>query len=138
MVENFSATIDAWAKKSQKRMLAVRNQSTQDIIDDAQLPTAKGGRMHVDTGFLRASGQSSLTGMPTGPIRGAKDQTYGTDPGGASVNIGKWPLGGSFFFGWTANYARPREAKDAFLRLAVMKWPNFVTNNIAKAKARFK
>lgn len=140
MVERFSATIDEWVKKSKNRMQAIHNQSVQDVIDDAQLPIAKGGRMHVDTGFLRASGQASLNGMPTGPVRGDQNipNYYSPDSQSVELTIGKHKIGQTFFFGWTANYARAREQKDAFLRLAAMKWTTFVARNVELAKQRFK
>lgn len=95
--------------------------------------------MRVDTGFLRASGQASLTGMPTGPGRGSPDGTYPPDTTSVIVTIANAKVGEDrIFFGWTANYARYRESRDAFLRLAVQKWDQIVSSNVAKAKARFK
>lgn len=138
MVEKFTATVDQWVQKSAKRMRAIHNQSVQDVIDDAQTTTAKGGRMHVDTGFLRASGQASLSGMPTGPIRGNAADFYQTDAAAVELTLAAHRLGTPFFFGWTAVYARFREYKDGFLRLAAQKWPRFVSANVTKAKQRFK
>lgn len=140
MTDTFTAQVSTWAAKSQKRLRAISNQSTMDVIEDAQLPQAKGGRMHVDTGFLRNSGQVSLNGMPTGPTRGDKNASYDGDAlaSVAALEIAKAQPGQTIFFGWTANYAQARENKDAFLRLAIQKWQSFVDKNVALAKARYK
>ena len=44
-----------FAIKSRRRMEAVVKQSTLDVINAANRPVAKGGRMPVDTGNLRNS-----------------------------------------------------------------------------------
>jgi hypothetical protein len=137
----FYAQVDAWAKKSVNRMLYVRNTAITAVINDAQTPVAKGGRMRVDTGFLRASGQLSLTGMPSGPVRGdanAKPFEYGdgTKITPVALILVQASLGTNIFWGWSADYARARESKDGFLRLAVQRWPEYVDNAVRDAKAR--
>lgn len=136
----FTAQVDAWAKGSVKRMTAIQRESTQRTIDDAQTPTAKGGRMRVDTGFLRASGQLSLNGMPTGPVRGNPTGTYTEGQFGKPTELvlARSTLEDTLFFGWTANYARAREAKDGFLRIAAQKWPQTVAQVTKEAKARIR
>lgn len=138
---NFSAQVDEIVAKTQKRMLALSRESIQRVIDDAQTPVAKGGRMRVDTGFLRASGQGSLTGLPTGPVRGeSKDKGF-YDNGEKSVvelQLGQLQLGGIFYFGWTANYAKYREAFDGFLEAAVQSWPQIVKDVTEEIKKRIK
>lgn len=138
MSEKFSVSIEKFADKAQARTLAVAQMSIQNVIDDAQQPVAKGGRMRVDTGFLRASGSASLSGMPSGPVRGNAKDFYSPDGQSVTLTLAQFKLGMTFWFGWTANYARAREAKDAFLRLAAQKWPQFVSENIRKAKERYK
>jgi hypothetical protein len=119
-------------------------QSTQELINEVQKPVGKGGKMRVDTGFLRASGQMSLTGMPTGPVRGrkrtpeeAKDKViYETKPA-AVVKLGnEFQLGNSIFFGWVANYAKYREAYDGFLISGIQNWQSIVDRVTARIKAR--
>lgn len=140
MAEKFSVSIEKFADKAQARTLAVAQMSIQNVIDDAQLSVAKGGRMRVDTGFLRASGTASLNGMPSGPVRGDSKipDFYSPDSQSVTLTLAQFKLGQTFWFGWTANYARAREAKDAFLRLAAQRWPEFVASNTRKAKERFK
>lgn len=123
---------------SDKRMLALMRQSLQDVVNDAQTPTAKGGRMRVDTGFLRASGQASIGSMPTGPVRGDPDGTYLFEENSVITTLAKLELGQTFFFGWTANYARYREAYDGFLEVALQKWQKIVDRNTETIRQRVK
>lgn len=137
----FTAQVDDWVLQSIIRMKVVRNKSIEMVVNDAQLPVGKGGRMRVDTGFLRASGQMSLNGMPTGPVRGdddAKQFQYGdgSEITPVSLILARASLGTNLFFGWTANYAKAREAKDGFLRLAVQRWPEFVAEATRTSKSR--
>lgn len=135
---SFTADIEDIVAVSEQRMIAVMRQSLQDVVDNAQLPTAKGGRMRVDTGFLRASGQASLTGMPQGPIRGTKDDTYSTDDSEVIATLGEMKLGAIFFFGWTANYAQYREIYDGFLEGALQHWGSIVAINTDTLRQRIK
>jgi hypothetical protein len=128
---------------SEKRMIAVMRASLQDVIDEAQLATGKGGRMRVDTGFLRASGQASLTGLPTGPGMKPDDATKGSidngsTPTNVSVQLGDLKIGATFYFGWTANYAKYRELYDGFLEGALQNWSRIVAFNTDTIRQRIK
>ena len=125
---------------SEKRMIALARQSIQDVIDNAQTAVAKGGRMRVDTGFLRASGQASLNGMPTGPTRGelTEPNSYSYDGSTVEVSLGNLQLGATFYFGWTAAYAAIREVYDGFLDGALQHWPRIVTFNTDTIRQRIK
>lgn len=138
MPDKFVAPIENFVRVSKARMLAVHQEATKRTIDIAQTPVAKGGRMHVDTGFLRASGQASLTGMPTGPVRGEAKGNYDFNQSQATLVIASAKIGSTIFFGWTAAYARIREYKDAFVRMAVQQWPSTVARVVAELKQRIK
>jgi hypothetical protein len=133
MAINFGAQIDKWASGSKKRLEAVTRDAAFRVFEDAQVPVAKGGRMRVDTGFLRASAQASLMGMPSGPSR--REEGLPEEPD-VNLVLGKMSLGDTIWFGWTANYARHRENQDAFLGLAVQRWQDFVDVSIEEAKRR--
>lgn len=126
----FSAQIDAWVAKTQARMDAVIKASAQDVIALAQKPVAKGGNMPVDTGFLRASLQSTLNG--TSGLTGPESYVF---------TAGKMKAGDVASFGWTANYARHVEygARGRpgrhFVGNAALQWQPIVAANVAKAKA---
>lgn len=62
MVKFKLAQMSEWAKQTQERMDAIVAASTERLLEDAQLPVAKGGNMPVDTGTLRGSLRSSLNG----------------------------------------------------------------------------
>ena len=131
-MESFKAQVDRIILKNEKKVDALIRQSLQDIIDDAQLAKAKGGRMPVDTGFLRASGQLSFTGMPTGPTRDMSDKTY-TEPT-FEATLAKAKAGDRLFFGWTAIYAGKQEFLNGFLSGALQKWQAIVAKNVEKLK----
>ena len=140
MVKTATAQIDAIILKTEKRSIALARQSTQMLVDQAQTPVAKGGKMRVDTGFLRASGQMSLNGMPTGPVRPEVDQpgNYNWEQTTVITTLARLKLGGAAFFGWTANYAKYRETYDGFLDSAVQNWPEIVEKVARQIKARIK
>ena len=114
-------------------MLAVVQTATQSVIEDAQTLTTKGGRMRIDTGFLRGSGQASLNGWPIGPSR----PEDGIGEHDSDLVIAGAKLGDAVHFGWTANYARHREELDGFMSLAVARWQVYVRQAIVAAKAMF-
>lgn len=129
---DFSAQVSDIVKRCEIRMDALVKQSVQDLIDDAQTPVAKGGRMRVDTGFLRASGQLSFTGMPSGPNRPEDGATGFQWSENISVSLAGYKSGDTIYFGWTAEYAGVREFYDGFLAGAVQNWQKIVDRN-AKA-----
>jgi hypothetical protein len=128
----FAASVAGFGARAQQRATAILRESAQRLIEEAQTPVGKGGKMRVDTNFLRASGQASLTGMPYGPsIRGA-------EPNGNfdyTFVLAQAQLGGTIWFGWTANYAIYREFHDGFMRSAAQNWQAIV-NQVAREVAR--
>lgn len=137
---SLTADIEDFVAVSEKRMLAIMRQSIQDTVDNAQVPVAKGGRMRVDTGFLRASGSGSLVGMPTGPGRGelTAPNSYSYDGEPLVGVLGKMKFGDTFHFGWVANYARYRELYDGFLEAALRNWARIVAINTDTLRQRIK
>ena len=133
MAKRFSAQVQDQVRLVKRRMLAVKRQSTQDVINLAQTPVAKGGRMRVDTGFLRASGRMSMQGLPrgNGVNPGTPGQEWNEDD--VLLFLADTDLGETIYFGWVANYARPREFKDGFLRGAAEKWQSVVNKNVRRA-----
>lgn len=129
--------IDQVVIRTKERLLAVVKQAIADTIEEAQTPVAKGGRMRVKTGFLRASGVAALNAAPQGPGRGdpkAPDNSYTW--AGEAVNkvLAELKIGDAFYFGWTARYAKYREVYDGFLETALQNWQS----NIDRAVAIFK
>ncbi len=139
---SLTADIEDFIQASDKRMLALMRQSIQDVVENAQTPVFKGGRMRVDTGFLRASGSGSLNGMPSGPVRGESKERYAYDNGSSEGNVAfilaEMELGQPFFFGWTAAYSKYRELYDGFLEGALMHWARIVAINTDTIRQRIK
>jgi len=137
----FSDKIAGFSKQVQKRYRAVARMSVDDTASLAQRVRRKGGRMRVDTGFLRASIQGNINAMPSGPTTNENDAEYAegvqVDGEPLAVTILKWdPLKMDvLYIGWTANYARPREHKDGFLMGAVEVWDRTVKKAVNKVKA---
>ena len=85
-IQTLQAQVDAWTKKSTARVTAVVQESTQRLIEQANTvgpsvanPTGgAGGKMPIDTGFLRASMAVSFDGMPAGPSRMGRRENAGT------------------------------------------------------------
>lgn len=134
MAKKFDAQVESIVTATKERMNAVVRDSVQQVIDDAQTPVTKGGRMRVDIGFLRASGQASLEGMPSGPTR----PDDGFPKNDVDLIVANFEVGKTLWFGWTAHYAKYREAKDAFLGIAVQNWQQYVNNSVKKLKKAIK
>lgn len=134
----FTATLTAWAQQSQQRMEAIVKGSISNVIYQASVPVGKGGNMPVDTGFLRASGQISFDGMPSGngvnPAQNGGQASFDFDESAYQLTIAKMTIGKAVYWGWTAEYATYQEEKRAFLRLAVQNWQEIVNQQTSLAQ----
>ena len=133
-MNTLSASVTSFVAQTKERLRAVALQSTQDVINDAQTPVAKGGRMPVDTGFLRNTGTVSYSGLPIGPSVGS-GQPQQSEFDAATV-LGSWNGSTDIWWGWTAEYALFQETRNGYLRGAVARWPEFVMANSRKLEAR--
>ncbi len=126
---SFTAQIKNWSDKAKVNVSAVVKQSVQDVFEDAQTPTGKGGRMRVDTGFLRNSLATSLNGS-----------TALVGPDSYTLKVAEMKMGDVLFGGWTAEYAKDREfgarggEPDYFMRGAAMQWQSIVAANAAQVR----
>ena len=123
----FSASVAGFGARATQRATAILRESAQRVIEEAQTPTAKGGKMRIDTGFLRASGQASNTGMPYGP----SDKSEAPGQFDYTLVIAQAKLGGTIYWGWSAGYALYREFHDGFMRSAAQNWQAIV-NQVAR------
>jgi len=133
---DFGQQVAAHAERYKKRMRAVAKESVQKTVEIMQQPTGDGGRMRVETSFLRASLAANIGSMPSGESENLGG-AFSYDGTAVAVALLKWnpELGEVFYLGYVANYARPREAKDGFLRGAVELWPRTVNEVAQKVKA---
>jgi hypothetical protein len=95
-IADLSSSVDLSADK----MRRVALQSIDDVVRIAQTPVSAGGRMPVDTSFLRNSLVSSLN--DGGGTKGADSFTF---------TLAGLKLGDFATFEWSANYARVRHYK---------------------------
>ena len=118
----FKTDIDRFVINTEERLLSVVQTALLDTINESQTITKEGGRMRFKTGFLRRSGAAALNIIPSGESRGDKTKTYTWDGDSVVKVIKQMKIGDVFYFGWTAHYARYREAFDGFLEGAVQNW----------------
>lgn len=141
---SFSATVDAWVAQTQARMVAVRNDATQEVIAAMQLPGPSvanpgggaGGHMPIDTGFLRASLVVNLDdAFP--PLRDNPDPkgSFTWDAQDVVLTISGAPLGTPILAVYSAAYAKKVEERYGFVRLAAQRWPQIVEDSVSRAKA---
>lgn len=140
MAKSFVAQVSSIVLKNKELCDMLARESIQALTDEANKPKSKGGNMPVDTGFLRASGQISLSGMPSGPVRGRdrKDGETGElyrAPEAYAVLSGV-VAGMTVFFGWTAVYARKQNLYNGFLDKAIMNWQKIVNATVRKIAKR--
>lgn len=131
MSNSFETQVDEIVINTKERMLAVARQATDDLIEEVQTPVKKGGKMRVKTGFLRRSGLGSLNAPPGGPSKGDKNQKYSWSGSPHQLILAKMQLGDSFYFGWTARYARYREIYDGFLETGLQNWQQHVDKAVS-------
>lgn len=116
----FTAQIKVFADGSKEKIEAVVKQSAQEVFSIAQTPIAQGGRMPVDTGFLRNSLAAELNGAT---VAGGADAYV--------LAVAGMELGDVIFAGWTANYARVQEymAGNFYMLGAAQQWQAIVARN---------
>lgn len=133
--DDFETVIDKLIIDTEAKLLAVIRTAISDTVEEIQTPVAKGGKMRVDTGFLRSSGVSKLGQLPEGPGRGephAAKGSYSWTGDALGVTLAKMVIGDTFYFGWTAKYAKYREAYDGFMESGLMNWQTHVDNAVAR------
>jgi hypothetical protein len=137
---SFSADIEQFVLKSEKRLEGVVKESIKNVFNTAQIEVNDGGKMrNRKTNFLRASARASTEGFPSGPnIRPSDAQLNSFTYNGEAVIavLNKMKLGQTFYFGWTANYAAARESHDGFLETAVQNWQQFVNTNSERFRGK--
>ena len=140
----FEAQVADWVKGVIEAEEVLFKEATQEVISQAQRTRAEGGRMRVDTGFLRASLMASTSAMPSinpgaQPVEGQK---YPYNEAEVVLVINSAELGQTVYAGWTAAYAAHREygangqPGDLFLNLAAQRWPAIVNEKAAEIRSR--
>ena len=138
MATSFETQVDKFVANTNEKMVAVMRDAINETVQNMQTPVSKGGKMRVDTGFLRASGVANLGRMPSGPGENPTRKPYMWSSGSLESTLAKMKLGDVFYWGWTAKYAKYREAYDGFMESALQNWQNQVNLSVAKLKNRLK
>jgi len=136
--KSFTASVAAFRDKTKQQMRDVFAEAVQDVLETAQQPKARGGRMPVDTGNLRNSLASGLNGAFGAP-----------SADGYVVTLSEMEIGDIAQFAWTAPYARRMELGffgadslgrtyeqpgNHFVGAAAAQWPQFVAKWAARVK----
>jgi len=126
-----AANMRQWTEKAKRNTELVVKQSIQDLGEIAQAPKAQGGRLPVDTGFLRNS--YTAEGL--------------TGPDAYIAAVASFEIGATFQAGWTAAYALRMErgfvGQDSlgrtynqpgnfFMENALSQWESINDKNAAK------
>lgn len=126
----FRTQVEKICVNIEKGLLGAVKNAIRETVQEAQKPRDDGGKMPVDTGFLRWSGTASLNQAPVGLYKGRlrKKGEEGVLPeykmnneGGKMLNtcLVEMKLGDTFHFGWTAKYAYYQEIYCGFMESAV-------------------
>ncbi|WP_290687304.1 MULTISPECIES: hypothetical protein [unclassified Haematobacter] len=137
-MKSFSSQVEERIATYEKRLNAVFKASVQDAAEEMTRPMAKGGRMRVDTGFLRASLMASTSAPPRiNPTARPRDgASYRPDGTVEAVILGA-SIDSTIYLGFTASYAGVREYKDGFVEAALLNWDAIVQRNARKAIRAF-
>lgn len=127
----FALQLKEFADLSKKALLAVHRGATQEVADRVRIPVGKGGRIRVDTGFLRASLMGSTAAMPpidptARPPADAQPNSFAPNNQQISLAIASATLDETFYLGFTAAYAQYRENLDLYVETVALSWPAIV------------
>ena len=137
--KDFSIKMDKIVENAEKKMFAVFKDSFQDLIEEASTPVNAGGKMRVDTGFLRSTGSGAINAVPRGErlpgeigvLVEYKDYNFTSS---LQSLLLKMKPNDTIYWGWSAFYAPIRELYDGFLISACENWKNYVDNNTRRLK----
>jgi len=135
----FGSQVRAFTEKAKAMQGVIFRESATKLMEEANTPEGQGGRMPVDTGFLRNSVAASVEGMPTD----------GAQP--PALVFATLELGQTVWAGWTAAYAMRMEhgfygddslgrkyaqPGKGFARAAAQRWDFIVAEVTASVKGR--
>ena len=97
MAKDFATQVREVTDKLKARQQAIFRASAARVLERASTPKGQGGRMPVDTGFLRNSVRASTAGVPNA---GSEDP---------ALAFARMTVGDTVTVGWTAAYAMRME-----------------------------
>lgn len=140
----FSADVSAWVRKARGRMLAVRNESAQDLIAEMQEPGPSvanpdsfgTGHLPIDTGALRASLVATLNDPSRQSTARPSTGSFAHNPSQVALVIAGAALTDTIYATYSASYAPLMNARYGFRDLAVQNWNQTVQRNVRKVQGR--
>lgn len=138
----FSASIASWVAKSEKLIEAVVKESSQRVVNEMQKSRASGGRIPVDTGFLRASLVPSINVTAVTLRENAGGVVSGDPDSQVALKLAGMKLGDTFYAVYGANYAAAvnygsqGRAPAGFVEGATSQWSTIVNSVTIELKAR--
>lgn len=139
---SFTAQISNWVTKSERNIEAVVKESSQRVISTMQEPRASGGRMPVDTGFLRASLVPSLNIVTVSSRENPDTGFHNFDNNQVALKLAGLELGDTFYAVYAANYAAAQNygtqgrAPAGFVEGAAAQWQTIVNSVTLELQAR--
>jgi hypothetical protein len=140
-MSDFERQVAKLAGVYDRRIRAVTKTAVKETVKIAQTVTGEGGRMRVKTGFLWHSIAANIGALPAGEStapKAAEDNSYAYSGGDVLATLIQWDLTQQLYIGWTANYARPREYYDGFVKGATERWQETVNAAAIKGRNRIK
>ena len=137
----FSAQVADWVRKSEKLTEAVFKESSQRVVNEMQKVQGEGGRMPVDTGFLRASLVPSINASSV-TLRENPGSFTQSDDSIVALKIAGLEIGDTFYAVYAAEYAAAvnygAQNRDAagFLEGATAQWSAIVNSVTIELKSR--
>lgn len=140
---SFQKQVAQFAQMVEEQALAVVRTAIQEMTYNMQIPRAKGGRMPVDTGFLRWSAAGAINSVPVGSVKGRARMD--TDPKEGPLleysqskadflqnTLAKMKIGDIFYWGWTAEYAYAQEMRCGFMESETAKWQIYIDDAVRR------
>jgi hypothetical protein len=119
----------------ERRYRAAARKAIELTANEANTNRSQGGRLPVDTGFLQSSSGAGVGTIPSGPSKQGESGQTG-EP--LQIALLRWQPNQTFYFGWSAEYARYMEYRYGFVRGAAENWSQHVKTATADAKARIR
>ncbi len=139
MALTFAEAMRQVRQEGMEALTALVRQSAQDVEHEASKPRAAGGRMPIDTGFLRNSVVATVDGSLPGPtgIGLSRDQRFASlGQPNTQAALSQAQVGNVIMLTWTAFYAAYVEHNAMFVRGAIEMWDAIVEQNARELAGR--
>lgn len=134
---SFEHDIVQWVAKVDQRLQYIPKASAKAVVADARTPKSAGGLMPVRYGNLRNSAVVSFSEVA--PADQPYDEASNLPEATPIIEqtIDSAQPGQPIRIGFRAQYGPIQEVKNAFVRVAALKWDGFVAAAVSQAKALF-